>query len=258
MTTDTGATTGSRTTRILGLVAVVGMALLLFYAFVVTPPDDQLGDSVRLMYVHVPTAVITYVAFAVTAVGSVAYLWKRSTFWDLTAGASAEIGVVFAGLTLVTGSIWGRPTWGTYWEWGDVRLVTTLVLFLLFVGYLALRQVPADPHVRSKRAAIVALVAVIDIPIVNRSVEWWENRTLHQKATVARLDPKIDDTMLFAVVLGVAVFAVIYVWMVIHRFRIAWLEREIEEHGLDAALEERRAEARAGVDAAVRVAGDGS
>ncbi len=235
--------TGSRTTRALGAASVVGLGVLLWYAFVVTPADDQLADSVRLLYVHLPSVAVAYLSFSLCAVASIGWLWKRSVWWDLVAGASAEIGVVFTALTLVTGSIWGRPTWGTYWEWGDVRLVSTLVLFLTFLGYLALRQVPADPGVRATRSAVVALIGVIEVPIVNRSVEWWENRTLHQKATVARIDPEIDGVMLFAAVLGVVVFLVMFAWMLIHRFRIAWLEREVELHGLDTALAERRAEA---------------
>lgn len=236
-------TTGSRTTRILGITGLVGVAVLLWYAFVVTPPDTELRDSVRLMYVHLPSVAVAYSALTLCAIASVGWLWKRSVWWDLVAGASAEIGVLFTALTLITGAIWGRPTWGTYWEWGDVRLVSTLVLFLTFLGYLALRSVPADPAVRATRSAVVALIGVAEIPVVNRSVEWWQNRTLHQEATVARLDPEIDGSMLFAAILGVVVFLVIYAWMLIHRFRIAWLERQVEIHGLDAALAERRAEA---------------
>ncbi len=235
--------TGSRTTRALGVVALAGVAVLVLYAFVVTPEDTQLGDAVRLLYIHLPSVAVAYSSLLLCAVASVAYLWKRSLWWDLVASSAAEIGVVFVAVTLITGAIWGRPTWGTYWEWGDVRLVTTLVLFLLFCGYLALRQVTADPDVTAKRSAVVAIVAFIDIPIVNRSVEWWDDRTLHQGATVAKLDPDIDGVMLFAAVLGIAVFMVIFAWMLIHRFRIAWLEREHEVHGLDVALAERRAEA---------------
>lgn len=256
------AHTGSRTTRVLGWATAAGLVTLLLFAFVFSPsdsrpsdvdPDVLIGqfDAVRLMYIHVPSAILAYVAFSVTALGSAIYLWKRSRWWDHVAHASAEIGVVFCGLTLVTGSIWGRPTWNTWWEWGDVRLVTTLVLFLMYLGYLALRSVPADPHVQARRAAIVALVAVVDIPIVNRSVEWWENRTLHQQSTLT--DLKIEDLTLFTLVLGFIVFGLLYTWLLIHRFRVAWLQGEVERRGLAEALVERRATADADIDAAVRV-----
>ncbi len=109
------------------------------------------SDAVRLLYLHVPTATFFYVAFSVTALGSVLWLWKKSVWWDLVAAASAEIGVLFTGVTLVVGALWGRTTWGTYWDW-DPRLTTTALLFLIFLGYLAVRRLPADIHTRDTRA----------------------------------------------------------------------------------------------------------
>lgn len=243
MTTLTASSTSSRGTRILGLLTLVGAAWLVVLALAISPADQTQGDLVRLMYVHVPSAWTAYLAFALTAVGSVMYLWKRSQWWDLVAAGSAEIGVLFCGLALVTGMIWGRPTWGSYWEWGDARLVTTLVLFLMFVGYLAVRRVPADPHLRSRRAAFVGILAAVDIPVVHYSVKWW--RTLHQQATVLStdFDPKIDDLMLFTLVFGMAVFTVAFLWLLLHRFRIAWLEDQLDEVALAEAIRERRSQA---------------
>lgn len=250
--------TGSRATRVLGVAILVGLAVLLVFAFVLSPADDTMEDSVRLLYIHVPMAMLTYVAFALTAVGSVAVLWKRSRWWDTVAHSAAEVGVVFCGLTLATGSIWGRPTWNTWWEWGDVRLVTTLVLFLLFVGYLAYRRVPADPDLRARRSAVLGIVGAVNIPIVNRSVEWWENNTLHQQSSLT--DGKLENLTLFTWFLGTVVFGLVFVWLMVHRFRLAWLEDEIDRHGLVSAIDERRAEAAVGVEAAVGgpVAGGGS
>ncbi len=239
----------SRGTRLLGVFILVSVPVLLLFAFVFTEADDTMEDAVRLLYIHVPVAVLTYVAFSLTAVGSVAYLWKRSRWWDTVAHAAAEVGVVFCGLTLVTGSIWGRPTWNTWWEWGDVRLVTTLVLFLVFVGYLAFRSVPAEPETRAKRAAVIGIIGAINIPIVNRSVEWWENNTLHQQSSLT--DGQLEDLTLFTWFLGTVVLGAIFVWLLITRFRLAWLEEEIDRHGLVTALEERRAESHVGVEAAV-------
>jgi heme exporter protein C len=246
------STTGSRATRVLGAVSLAGLAALVLFGLVLSPADEDQGDLVRIMYVHVPSAWLAYVAFIMTAIGGAMYLWKRSVWWDLVAAASAEIGVLFCALALFTGSIWGRHTWGTYWEWTDVRIVTTLVLLLMYVGYLALRRIPADPHVRGQRAAVVGIIAALNIPIVRFSVDWWSNRTIHQKATVKLGgNTQLDGLMLFTLMLGVVVFTVLYVWMLVHRFRIEWLAEQVERHGLDAALAERRAEAERGVDRAI-------
>ena len=236
-------TTSSRITRFLGSCLVLGVPALILFAFVFSPKDDTMEDAVRLLYIHVPVAIFSYIAFGITAIGSIFYLWKRSRWWDTTAHASAEIGVMFCALTLITGSIWGRPTWNTWWEWGDVRLVTTLVMFLMFIGYLALRQVPASPEVRAKRAAIVGIIGTINIPIVNRSVEWWENSTLHQQSSLT--DGNLEDLTLFTWFLGTLIIGIAYLWLLIHRFRVGWLATEYEAQGYGVAIEERQAEARA-------------
>ena len=256
----TGTTTGSGGSRVLGAVTLLGLATLLLFAFGLTEPDvrlhpttgEEIGqfDAVRLLYLHVPLAVFTYVAFVLCAVASAGYLVRRTPWFDTMAHASAEVGTVFCGLVLVTGSIWGRPVWNTWWEWGDVRLMTTLVLFLMFTGYLALRRATVDPRASARRGAVVALVAVLDLPIVNRSVEWWETRTLHQKSTLGEL--KIQDLTLFTLMLGFLVFGLVLAWLLLHRFRVGWLEREDAEHGVAAAIAERRADIDEGdVDAAV-------
>lgn len=238
------AHTGSRTTRWLGFAVLGAGVALILLGFFGAPEDDEQRDAVRMIFVHVPSAFLTYTAFVVTAVGSVMWLWKRSVWWDIVAHASAEIGVIFCGLTLFTGSVWGRPTWNTYWDWGDVRLVTTLILFLLMIGYLAVRSMGGDEAGTSTRAAVVALIAAVNLPIVNRSVEWWFDRTLHQKSSLT--DGNLEDLTLFTLVVGIVVWALFYLWAMIHRFRVGWLERELRVGDLDLALEQRRAEAALG------------
>jgi heme exporter protein C len=241
-------TTSSRSTKILGALALVTLGLTTWLALWGTPPDETQLDAVRLLYIHVPTAwCAMYLSFGITTLASGLYLWPRtrSRFWDLVAGASAEIGVVFIGLTLLVGSIWGRITWGVWWTW-DARLTSTAVLFVLYLGYLALRRTPAELEVRSKRCAIAAIAAFIDVPIVHLSVTWW--RTLHQSASVLDrnrlLHPTIHGSMAWTLLLGFIAFTLLYVWLLIHRFRLARLEEQVEERALDVALAERRAEAR--------------
>lgn len=235
--------TGTPFTRGLGIVALVGMAWLAFAGLVLSPRDVVQGDSVRIMYVHVPSAWLAYLAFVVTAIGSGGYLWRRSRslVWDRLAGASAEIGVLFMGITLVTGMLWGRITWGVFWQW-DPRLTTTAFLFVTFVGYLAVRNLGGTPHQRAKRSAVLGLLAVVQIPLVHFSVVLW--RSLHQEATVLNPsgDVQLSDFMLFTLFSGVVAFTLVYVWLVLHRQRVLTMEDMFDEQGLDLALAERRRE----------------
>ncbi len=205
-----------------------------------SPADRVQGEAVRLMYLHVPAAIAMYVCVGLVGLGSALWLWKRSRGWDTLAAAAAEVGLLFTALTLVTGMLWGRPTWGVFWVW-DARLTTTALLAVLLLGYLALRRVPADPEARARRAAIAGLLVVVDLPLIHYSVDWW--RTLHQDATIATTDVKIDGLMLFTLFLGMVVGGLVMAWLLVHRFRLAWLEEEVEQGGLDQAIAERRAEA---------------
>jgi len=223
---------------VLGWTALAALITLAILGLWVAPPDAVQGDAQRLMYVHVPAAWLAYLAFGVTALASVLYLWRRtrSPVWDRVAGASAELGVIFTGLCLVLGSMWGRPVWGTWWEW-EARLVSTAVLFFLYVGYLALRRIPGPG--RAKRCAIAALIAFVDVPIVHFSVEWW--RTLHQQATVFNpdLNPEIHGTMAFTLVFGVLAFTLLYVFLLDRRYTLETLEEGREERELEQAIAER-------------------
>ena len=225
---------------IVGIAALIALAALVIVGLFVAPADAVQGDAQRLMYLHVPAAWVAYLAFGVTALASVLYLVRRtrSLVWDRVAGASAELGVIFTGLTLLLGSLWGRPVWGVWWAW-DARLVTTAVLFFLYLGYLALRRVPAAADVRAKRCAIAALVAFVDVPIVHFSVTWW--RTLHQKATVfnPELDAKIHGTMALALWIGVLAFTLLYAYLLDLRYRLETLEEDREERELEAAIADR-------------------
>jgi heme exporter protein C len=226
--------------RALGWAALASLVIFAMFGLWGAPPDSVQGDAQRLMYLHVPTAWIAYLAFGVTAIGSALYLVPRtrSFVWDRIAGASAELGVLFTGLTLVLGALWGRPVWGVWWAW-DARLVTTAVLLFLYLGYLALRRVPAAPETKAKRCAIAALIAFVDVPIVHFSVTWW--RTLHQEPTVfdPSLKANIHGVMAFTLWFGVLAFTLVYVYLLDRRYRLECLEEDLEERELERAIAER-------------------
>lgn len=233
---------GRRVGIALGWAVLASLVVLGVLGLVVAPPDAVQGDAQRLMYLHVPAAWLAYLAFGVTAVASALYLWPRtrSVVWDRVAGASAELGVLFTGLTLVLGSLWGRPVWGIWWAW-DARLVTTAVLFFLYVGYLALRRIPGAG--REKRCAIAALIAFVDVPVVHFSVEWW--RTLHQQGTVfnEELSAQIHGKMALALWWSVLAFTLLYVYLLDRRYRLEALDADRDERELERAIAERLAEA---------------
>ncbi len=224
-----------------GASVVVALGITALFALWLSPPDAEQGDVVRLLYLHVPTIWIAFLGFFVTAVASVLWLVPRTrrTEWDLLAGASAEVGVVFTGITLVVGSIWGRPTWGTYWVW-DARLTSTAILFFLYLGYLALRRTGSTAEERGKRCAIAALIAFADVPIVHLSVTWWQ--TLHQSGTVfnPNNNVQIHGSMAFTLVWAVAAFTLFYVYLVMRRLQLAELEEGLEERELELAIAERQ------------------
>lgn len=235
--------TGTKATRVIGIAVIIAMAWLALFALVLSPADVNQGESVRLLYIHVPTIWIAYLSFVVTAVSSGAYLFtkKHSLGWDRLAGASAEFGVAFVGLTLLVGSMWGRLTWGVFWQW-DARLTTTALLFVTYIGYLAVRRLGGSHQQRAKRSAVIGLLSVLLIPLVHWSVVIW--RSLHQTASVLDTDGDIDmdGMMLFTLFVGVVAFSLLYIWLVLHRTRVMAMEDLLEDRGLDLALAERRAE----------------
>lgn len=234
------APTSTTFSRALGIASLVGIGWLILFGLIFSPRDRVQGDSVRIMYVHVPSAWLAYLAFIVTGVSSVAYLWKRtrSLTWDRIAGASAEVGVLFMGITLVSGSLWGRISWGTFWTW-DARLTTTAFLFVTYVGYLAVRGLGGTHQQRAKRSAVLAVLAMLEVPLVHFSVTWW--RPLHQNETVE--NGKLNGLMLFTLFVGLIAFTLLYVWLVLHRQRVLTLLDQVDDQGLDVAIAERRNEA---------------
>lgn len=201
----------------LGLVALLAVLAGLYLAFFYAPADALQGDVQRIMYIHVPTAWVAFFAFFVVFVSSIVYLWKRWPEADRLAYASAEIGVLFTALTLIEGSIWGKPTWGTWWTW-DARLTTTAILLVIYVGYLMLRSFVEEPERRARLAALVGIVGFIDVPIIYMSVLWF--RTLHQPPSIQAGGVSMPDSMLFTLLFNFGAYTLVYFFFLAKRVRI--------------------------------------
>lgn len=212
--------------RALSVTAIVALGVGFFFATTV-PPERVQGEFAKIMFVHVPSAWLAFLAFAVTMVGGAIWLVRKTPIWDRLAAASAEVGVFYTALALLTGMIWGYPVWGTFWDWSDARMMSTAIMFFVYVGYLALRRSIPDPEVRARRSAILGIVAFIQVPLVYFSVTLF--RTLHQGTTVVRPDAPIDPEFLRALMINLAAFTLVYAAFMTWRTRLARLEDELEE-----------------------------
>lgn len=203
-------------TRLLAGLALLATAAAAVLGLVVAPPDAVQGQAQRLMYLHVPAAWTGYLAFAGVLVASVGYLASRRLGWDRWSQACAEVGVVATALAIVAGSVWGRLTWGVWWTW-DARLVTTVVLLLVYVGQLGVRGLGGDAHAAARRAAVVGVLGFADVPVVHFSVLWW--RTLHQPPTLLAPStaPPIAPVMLAALLTALLAATLLGAWAVVRR-----------------------------------------
>ena len=214
----------------------VGSLLIALGFALFSPKDVVQGDLTRMLYIHVPSIITAYAAFLLATVTTIGYLITRSLRWDRWAGASAEVGVVFLGLAIATGMIWGKPVWGVWWTW-DTRLTSTALMFFIYLGYLGLRRSIADPESRARRSALLGIVAVVQIPIVHFSVLWWN--TLHQAPTILRPgEPQIDAPLALALVSGMVAFLIVFSALLRRRLALSAIESELYDAGLgvDAPL----------------------
>ena len=204
----------------------------LFLALFVAPPDYQQGESVRMIYVHVPSASMSTMVYAVMAIASaVGLIWKHPVA-HLSAKACAPIGACFTLIALVTGALWGQPMWGTWWVW-DARLTSVLILFFLYLGYMALWEAFDDPDRAAKAAGILALVGAVNLPIIKFSVEWWN--TLHQPASILKLDgPSIHGSMLWPLLIMMVGFIAYFVTVLILRVQRELAARRVRALQLSA------------------------
>ena len=209
----------------LGALSAALLAVGLYLSFT-SPPDYQQGETVRIMYVHVPSAWLAMACYAIIGLSSAGLLIWRHPLADVSAKAAAPIGAAFTLLALVTGSLWGKPMWGTYWVW-DARLTSVLVLFFLYLSLIALRQAIDEPGRAGRACAILALVGLINLPIIKFSVDWWN--TLHQPASVLRVDgPTIHPSLLVPLLVMALGFTCLFLYLHMKAIRAEILRRRAE------------------------------
>ncbi len=207
-----------------GLTGVL-IAAGLYLAFFVAPPDYQQGESVRIMYVHVPSAWMALFVYTNIALASAVALIWRHPLADLAAKASSPVGAAFTFLALVTGALWGKPMWGTWWVW-DARLTSVLVLFFLYLGHMAIMNAFEDPLRGFRAAAVLALIGFVNVPIIHFSVEWWS--TLHQPSSVLRMGgPTIHPSMLWPLLVMALGFKFYYVTLLLLRVKSELLDARL-------------------------------
>ena len=201
--------------------SILGLLACGLWVFLKLPIETSQGFPQKIMYLHVPSVIATYLAFFIVFVYSIAYLWKRELMFDHIAKASAEVGLIFCALVLITGAIWGRTTWGTYWVW-DARLTTTLLLFLIFMGYFLLRMSVNDRDKEARLASVLGIIGFLDIPIIHKSVEWW--RTLHQPSTLFKVvsgeaKPSMPPELLYPLMASTLVMLAFYLYLLLLRYQ---------------------------------------
>lgn len=218
--------------RVLMALAALAAAVGAWLAYA-APPEALQRNYARILHIHAPSAWLAFLAFGVTALGSIAWRFSRRKFWDRLAASSAEIGVLFTGIALVTGMIWGKPVWGVFFDWGDARMASTAVMFLVYLGYLALRRATPDPEARASRASILGIVAVIQVPLVYFSVNLI--RTLHQTQTIRPDGAAMHPSMVRALLVNLGAFTLIYLALLAGRMVVGRLEEAAERASLPVA-----------------------
>lgn len=214
----------ARLTSTIFWLSVAAMVAGLYGAFVFAPNEKTMGVAYRIFYFHVPSAWVAFLAFFMVFLGGIMYLRTRKKFWDTLALSSAEIGVVFCAIALMTGSIWGKPAWGTWWTW-EPRLTTTLVLWLIYASYLMLRRMIEEDSHRARVAAVFGIVGFVDVPIVFMSIRWW--RTIHPVVFTAE-EITIAPQMLQALMVALVAFTLFYVYLMIQRMSLENMSHELE------------------------------
>lgn len=216
--TSAAAPRQGRGVTILGVIAFLSLAAAQWHSFGISAPDRDMGHLQKIMYVHVPAAWMSFIAFFLVFVLSIIYLWRRDWRHDLLASSAAEVGVIMTAVTLVLGMIWARPTWGVWWTW-DPRLTTTAIMLVIYAGYMALRGFVEDPERRGVWSAAVGILSFLNVPVVYMSVRWW--RSIHQ---VQSSPSTIDSAYTLGLRLNAVAFLLVMLYFLLRRYHAARLE----------------------------------
>ncbi len=211
--------------KLLPFLCLLSMILALYGAFLYAPREKTMGDLQRIFYFHVSCWWIAFLAFAVVFGASVAYLSTRKRDYDTLALSSAELGVIFTSLGLITGPLWAKPAWGVFWTW-DARLTTSLVLWLIYISYLMLRRYVPDEAKRANLAAVTGIVGFVDVPLVFFSIQWW--RTQHPQPVIMGSGSGLAPQMAQALIMSSIAFLFLYLWLLEKRFSIERARQEID------------------------------
>jgi heme exporter protein C len=196
----------------------VSMMLSIWMIFLYAPTDAIEGDPQRIFYFHLPTALLGMLAFGIVTLGGLMFLWKKDERWDWVARAAAEVGAVFLTFALITGSIWGRTTWGTWWTW-DARLTTTLILWFIYIGYIMLRGYMGRTPSSARAGAVLAVIGLIDVPIIYESVNWW--RTLHpQQVITLTSSPQLPPEMLYTLIVSFVACTLLFSLLIVQLYQL--------------------------------------
>ncbi len=216
----------------LSVLTAIGMLIGFYWGLMVAPPDYQQGEVYRIIYVHVPSAWLSLMVYGVMASAAACALIWHLKLAEIAVYECAVLGAMFTALALLTGMLWGKPTWGTFWQWGDARLVSELILLFLYLGVLALHNAIANPRKAARVASILALAGVVNVPIVHYSVEWWN--TLHQGPTVSKFSaPSAHESMLWPLLLMAVMFTLYFATVLLARIRMRILEREADRRWVE-------------------------
>ena len=201
---------------ILGVLSLLGMMISIWMIFAYAPMDAIQGNPQRIFYFHVPSAWLGMLSFVIVAIGGIGYLVKKDERWDWLARAAAELGALFIMLALILGSIWGKTIWGTWWTW-DARLTTTLILWFIYIGYLMLRSYMGRTPASARAGAVLAIIGVIDVPIIYESVNWW--RTLHPTAQVG-VQGALPNSVVLTLMVALTTFTLLYCFLMIQLYQL--------------------------------------
>ena len=211
---------------ILGFFAVIAIVFALYMALMYVPTERTMGLIQRIFYFHVASAWLAFFAFFVVFLASIIYLISKNRYWDMLAYSSARIGIIFCSIVLITGPIWARPIWGVWWTW-DVRLTSTLVLWLIYIAYIMLRAYLYDPQKKAVLSAVVGIIGFLDVPFVYFSIRWW--RTQHPQPVMAGGQGSgLAPEMLMTLIISVIAFTILYIFLMRQSLQVENIQDEID------------------------------